>query len=89
MDAEEMTDWEALYTHIEPMPEERSDLRMAIGVAHGYAPHMKRGVSMPQPKEFMPRFGEDAKRPKQSMENMKAQWKRAVALFGRGKQGKK
>ena len=84
-----MTDWEAMYTHIQPMPEDRADLRMAIGVAHGYAPHMKRGSSMPQPKEFMPRFGEDAKRPKQSMADMKAQVAKARALFSRAGKGRK
>lgn len=30
MDVEEYVDWEALYTHIEPMPESRADLRAGV-----------------------------------------------------------
>jgi hypothetical protein len=87
MDAPELAEWEALYTLIEPMPENRADLRMGITVANGLAPHIRRGAAMPQPADFIPRFGEDTKKPKQTIEQQKAIWQQAVrAMNPRKKQ---
>jgi len=86
MDAIELTDWQALYTHIEPMPQGRADLRMGITVANMLTPHLKKGATV-RPADFMPEFDGVPKKPKQTIEQMKAIWKQAVNAFNRpGKQ---
>ena len=85
MDSVELTEWQALYSLIEPMPEDRADLRMGVTVANGLAPHLKKGAAPPRPADFIPKFGEDAKKPKQSIEQMKEIWKGAVAMANRKK----
>jgi hypothetical protein len=82
MDAVELTEWEALYTHIEPLPEDRADLRMGITVANGLSPHLKKGTTV-RPADFMPDFSGQPKKPKQTIEQMKAIWKQVQAAWNR------
>ncbi len=76
MDSAEMTDWIALYTEIEPMPEGRADLRMGVAVANGLAPHIGKGKYRPKPADFIPDWDnpEKKKKPVQSVEQMKQVW---------------
>ena len=75
MDTEELTDWEALYTQIEPLPEDRADLRMGITVANGLAPHVKKGTTLTA-GQFIPNFTGQPRQPQpsQSIEQMKEIW---------------
>ena len=47
-----MVYWQALYTQIEPMPEERADIRAGVIGSLSIAPHMKRGHSPPRPLDY-------------------------------------
>lgn len=74
-----MVEWEALYLHLEPLPEDRADLRMGITVANGLAPYMKKGATC-RPRDFIPRWGEP-KKPTQTREQMAAVMKTAMAAM--------
>jgi len=77
MDAEEYTDWQALYTHIEPMGEARADLRMGIAVANTLSPHLKTGAAPLKPADFIPKFDgvQSTRKPGQmSDKEMRRQW---------------
>ncbi len=79
MDAEEYTDWEALYTYIEPMPEGRADLRMGITIANVLTPKLKIGAAPLTPSQFMPTFGgvETKRKPGQMSDaELKRQWEK-------------
>jgi len=88
MDAVELVEWQALYSIIEPMPEDRADLRMGITVAHGLAPYLKKGAAMPRPADFIPKFDGNPK-PAQTPEQMKAIWAQAVKGFSRAAKARK
>jgi hypothetical protein len=72
-DTAELTELEAIYTIIEPMPEDRADLRMGITVANGLLPHVNKGHT-PKPSDFIPDFDGKAETPKpqQTLEEMQA-----------------
>ena len=85
MDTEELTDWEALFTQIEPLPEDRADLRMGITVANGLTPHLKKGKTVCA-ADFIPNFSGQPRKPKQTIEQMKEIW---VGLVNKCKRKKK
>jgi hypothetical protein len=85
MDSPELTEWEALYTLIEPMPEDRADLRMGITVSNAYAPHIRKGAAMPRPSDFIPKWDGKPSKPKQTIDQMKAIWDQAARAFSRKK----
>ena len=78
MDAEEYTDWQALYTFIEPMPEGRADLRMGITVANVLTPKLTTGAAPLTPSQFMPQFGVKTERKAGQMSDkeLKMQWEK-------------
>jgi hypothetical protein len=84
MDSAELTEWQALYLHIEPLPEDRADLRMGITVANGLAPHLKKGKTACA-ADFMPNFSGKPRKPKQSIEQMKAIWGSIAGKWNRKK----
>ena len=84
MDAVELAEWEAIALLIEPLPEARADLRMGILAANSLAPLLKKGTPMPKPSDFIPRF-DGKQKPKQSMAEMKQQWKQACKAMNRGR----
>jgi len=69
MTAEDLTEWEALYT-IDPWGEERADLRMGIMASLTDACHRAKGNPL-KPADYMP-FVEVEAKPQQSQEDMKA-----------------
>ena len=76
MDADELVEWEAMYTIIEVLPEERADLRTGMTIANLLSPQLKTGAKPLKISDFMPNFDEKAK-PKpqgQSVEDMRKQW---------------
>lgn len=72
--AEQYVEWKA-YAAIEPFGEYFEWLRTGIIASAVLAPHIKKGVQAPQPKDFMPdekAFMHKTEPTKQSMEEMKA-----------------
>lgn len=86
MDSRELTEWEALYM-IEPLPEDRADLRAGSIASATLAPHMKRGATPPQPKDFMPDYDAPPK-PVQSLASMKTKFATVKKMFKRKREGK-
>ena len=81
IDSREFAEWVAEY-RIEPWGELRSDLRAGIIASAALAPWSKKGRE-PRPIDLMPKFGGEAKRPRQSEAEMKAVWAHAVAGFAK------
>ena len=80
MDADELVEWEALYTVIEVLPEERADLRSGMTIANLLSPHLKTGAEPLKVSKFMPKFDDKPEPPPpgQSQEDMRKQWEAFV-----------
>jgi len=87
MDAGELTEWEAIYTQIEPMPEDRADVRAGVIASQTVAPHLKCGHQPPRPLDY---FGWNSERRSKgpSTATLREKFKIAKAIFDRHKKKK-
>ena len=85
MDASELTEWEALYTQIEPMPEDRADVRAGVIASQSVAPHMKRGHQPPKPLDY---FGWSERSKGPSTATLREKFKVVKAMFDRHRKKK-
>ncbi len=84
MDSPELTYWEALYI-IEPMPEQRADLRAGTVASAALAPHMKRGAAPPRPIDMVPDYDAPPPDPMARMKAMKQTFQSVKAMFDQKK----
>ena len=77
----QLAEWMEIYA-LDPWGEERKDLRAGIIASAAVAPYAKKGHT-PRPSDFMPRFGEEARKPKQSLAEMKAHFYRAAKRWNK------
>ena len=77
MDAEEMCYWEALYTNVEPMPEQRQDIRAGTIASSAVAPHVKKGSNPPKPLDYFPWTKVGSRPTVRSDEELKTLWEQA------------
>lgn len=81
MDSRELSEWEALYS-IEPLPEDRADLRAGVIASATIAPHMKRGARTPAPGDFLPKWDEPVVK-RSSEASMKAKFAAIKKRWGK------
>ena len=88
MDSRELTEWQALYM-IEPLPEDRADLRAGIVASYTVAPHMRRGHKAPSPSDILPDYDNpptmDRVETPEKTAAMKAKFAHIKAMFQRKK----
>jgi len=84
-----MTDWVAIYTEIEPMPEERADVRAGVIASQSVAPHLKRGHNPPGPLDYWGWTDKSRKSKGKSTAQLKEAFKAAKAIWDRHEKKKK
>lgn len=78
IDSAEFAEWVAFY-QLEPFGEERADLRAGI-ISSAVANYSGKINEPTRPRDFMPHFGEQPERPRQTVEEMQARFRIASAL---------
>ena len=86
MDAVELTYWEAFYQQVEPLPEERAELRTGVMTANILS-HLTKGKTF-NPADYMTNFDEKPKKPGQTIEQMKTVWAQWERHCNRKRKGK-